>query len=47
MVEAVLKVRTNAVVCRENVLEALETVLKGLNVSLARESFGIFMLMFV
>ena len=38
MVEAVLKVRTNKVLCSENVIEALETDLRRLeclNVSLA------------
>ena len=41
MVEAVLKVRTNKVVCSENVIEALETDLcrlECLNVSLVSES---------
>ena len=41
MVEAVLKVRTNKVVCSENVIEALQTDLhrlECLNVSLASES---------
>ena len=41
MVEAVLKARTNKVVCSENVIEALQTDLRRLeclNASLASES---------